>query len=155
MPAHKVKVRLTERIANIGKAGEIVEVSSTQARNYLVPKGLATEVSEKDIANLEATERRKRENANVLILKKQEIQEALHTKTLEFGLRGKGNKVFGGVSEHEIAERIEREYGYPIEKSHVRLPEGKHLKTVGDHDIRINLGHEVFIRMTISIHVEG
>jgi large subunit ribosomal protein L9 len=154
MPSHKVKVRLIERIANLGKAGEIIEVSSVQARNYLIPKGLASEVSDKDIASLADAERRKRENANTLILKKHEIQETLHAKTLGFGLRGKGSKIFGGVSEHDIAERIEREFGYPIEKSHVRLPEGKHLKTVGDHDIHINLGHEVFIRMTISIHVE-
>ncbi|HRI36402.1 MAG TPA: bL9 family ribosomal protein [bacterium] len=94
MSPHKVRVRLNERIANLGKAGEIIEVSSTQARNYLIPKGLATEVSDKDVAAIETAERKKRENANSLILKKHEIQETLHTKTIEFALRGKGDKIF-------------------------------------------------------------
>jgi len=44
----KVSVRLLTRIANVGKEGEIVEVSRTQAKNYLIPKGLAKEVNGKD-----------------------------------------------------------------------------------------------------------
>ncbi len=40
MATEKLRVKLTTRIAGIGKEGEIVEVSHAQAKNYLVPKGL-------------------------------------------------------------------------------------------------------------------
>ncbi len=153
MPTHRTKILLLRHVVNVGKQGDIVEVSSAQARNFLIPKGLAKEIDEKALSDMKARETKARENSAELVKNKQAIRESLHLQTLDFPMRGQGEKVFGGISEHEIIEKIKHEYGYTLEKRHIVLPEGKHLKTPGDHDIRVNLGHEVYIRMTVRIRV--
>jgi large subunit ribosomal protein L9 len=62
----KIAVRLMTRIANVGKEGDIVEVSRTQAKNYLIPKGIAKEVSEKEIEEIKRKEAKRQENLRTL-----------------------------------------------------------------------------------------
>lgn len=87
----------------------------------------------------------------MLTEKRHEIAETLHGKTLEFSLRGTDNKVFGGISEHEIAKLVSEKYAVHLERQHILLPEGHHIKKIGDTDIKINLGSDTYIRMTVRV----
>lgn len=141
MPANKdkISVRLLTRIANVGKEGDIVEVSRTQAKNYLIPKGLAKEVSEKDIVDLKQKEAKRQENLRALSRDRHDIAKKLNGIILSFELTGIGSKVFGGLNEHDVIEKIRHEYSLELERSHVLLPEGKHIKKTGEHIIKIHL----------------
>lgn len=153
--ADKVKVKLTTRLAGIGKEGEIVEVSRTQAKNYLVPKGLGILMDEKAIAEEEARIRKKQDQKRRLVEDRHAIAEKLHGQTIRFELAGSGDKVFGGVGEHEIIERIKKDYGVQLERRHVDLPDGHHLKKAGSTDVKIHLGEDTYVRIRIEVAVKA
>jgi len=151
MSNDKVHVQLLKRIANIGKEGEIVEVSRTQAKNYLVPKGLAKPATPDLIKREEEKKKRAQDNRSHLVEERHEIAKKLHGATLVFELAGSKDKIFGGLGEHEIITAIKKDHGVILEKKHVLLPEGHHLKKVGVTDIKINLGSDVHIKMHVDI----
>ena len=153
MSSKKVKVRLLTRIAHIGKENEVVEVSHTYAMNALIPQRKAILVTPEDEQKLIEESRSKERNARYVIEERQKIHEVLHGQTITFVLRGSGDTVFGGVSENEILKKIEEVFGFTLEKKHILLPEGKHLKKAGNHDVKIHLGHELYTRVSVSISV--
>lgn len=155
MATEKLKIKLTTRIAGIGKEGEIVEVSHAQGRNYLIPKGLGILMDEKAIAIEEARTKKKQDEKRRVVEDRHKIAEKLHAKTLRFELAGSGGKIFGGIGEHEIIERIKKDYGVSLERKHVALPEGHHLKKEGSTDIKIHLGEDTYVRMRIEIAVKS
>ncbi len=153
MANDKVSVKLLTRLAGIGKEGEIVSVSRSQARNFLIPKKFAMEVDEKFIKEEADKTKKQQDNRRHLIESRHKIAEQLHAKTLEFSLRGSGEKVFGGIGEHEIIAKIKQEFSVELEKRHIILPEGHHIKTAGKTDIKVHLGEDTYIRMTVEVIV--
>ncbi len=151
MANNTVSVQLLQRIANVGKEGEIIEVSHAYARNFLVAKGLA-KIATPELIKREAEKKKKaQDNKSHLIEARHEIAEKLHNNTVSFELAGSKDKIFGGLGEHEIILEIKKVYGVELEKKHVLLPEGHKLKSVGVTDIKINLGSDVNIKMHVGI----
>ncbi|MDD2891847.1 MAG: 50S ribosomal protein L9 [Candidatus Gracilibacteria bacterium] len=151
MANNTVSVQLLERIANVGKEGEIIEVSHAYARNFLIAKKLAR-LATPELIKREAEKKKKaQDNKSHLIEARHEIAKKLHGMILTFELAGSKDKIFGGIGEHEIIVEIKKHYGVELEKKHILLPEGHHLKKVGVTDIKINLGSDVNIKMHIEI----
>lgn len=155
MAAEKLRVKLTTRLAGIGKEGEIVEVSHSQAKNYLVPKGLGILMDDKAIENEAARLKKKQDEKRRLVEDRHKITEMLHGKTLRFELAGSGGKIFGGIGEHEIIERIKKEFGVTLERKNVALPDGHHLKKEGSADIKIHLGEDTYVRIRVEVAVKN
>lgn len=155
MATEKLRVKLTTRLAGIGKEGEIVEVSHAQAKNYLVPKKLAVLMDDKAVEEEKNRLKKKQDEKRRLVEDRHKIAEALHTKTLRFELAGSGGKVFGGIGEHEIIERIRKDFGVTLERKNVALPEGHHLKKEGSTDVKIHLGEDTYIRVRIELAVKN
>lgn len=151
MATNTVSVQLLERIANVGKEGEIIEVSHAYARNFLIAKKLAR-LATPELIKREADKKKKaQDNKSHLVEARHEIAQKLHNTTLTFELAGSKDKIFGGLGEHEIIVEIKKKYGVELEKKHVLLPEGHKLKQVGVTDIKINLGSDVNIKMHVEI----
>ena len=151
MANNTVSVQLLERIANVGKEGEIIEVSHAYARNFLITKGLAR-IATPELIKREAEKKKKiQDNKSTLVEARHEIGERLHGTTLTFELPGGKEKIFWGLWEHEIIEKIKKQFSVQLEKKHVLLPEGHKLKHVGMTDIKINLWSDVNIKMHIEI----
>ena len=151
MANNTVSVQLLERIANVGKEGEIIEVSHAYARNFLIAKKLAR-LATPELIKREAEKKKKaQDNKSHLVEARHEIAEKLHGMTLVFELPGSKDKIFGGLGEHEIIKEIKKKYSVELEKKHVLLPEGHKLKQVGTTDIKIHLGSDVNIKMHVEI----
>lgn len=151
MANNTVSVQLLERIANVGKEGEIIEVSHAYARNFLIAKGLARLATPELIKRETEKKKRAQDNKSHLVEARHEIAEKLHNATLTFELPGSKDKIFGGLGEHEIIQEIKKRYTIELEKKHILLPEGHKLKQVGITDIKIHLGSDVNIKMHIDI----
>lgn len=155
MSSNTVSVQLLQRIANVGKEGEIIEVSHAYARNYLIAKKLA-KLATPELIKKEAEKKKKaQDNKSHLVEARHEIAKKLHNTTLIFELAGSKDKIFGGIGEHEIIMEIKKQHSVELEKKHVLLPEGHHLKKVGVTDIKINLGSDVHVKMHIEIKSKG
>lgn len=146
-----MEVILLEKIENLGSLGEIVNVRSGYARNFLVPQKKAKvatktnlEEFEKIRAELEAAAAEIQTAAEA---RKTEIEGTTVTITANAGPEG---KLFGSVTVAEIADAV-AETGKVIERSEIRMPEGP-IRSTGQYDILVHLHSEV--EATIKVMVE-
>lgn len=143
------KLLLQADVKALGKIGDIVEVSDGYARNYLVPQGLATEPTPKNIERVE--EERKRIEA-------QRAQELAEKKAMAERLNGvevtivvtcnEQGVLFGSVGPKEIADALKEE-GYNIDPKNVQLAE--HLKQVDKYAVTLELAPEVTSSITVWV----
>ena len=145
-----MKVILTKEVIGTGVPGDVVEVKSGFARNFLFPKNLAMEASK---PNLKNNERRKGKQ-----VKKEEAKKgaALETKTkLEAGVVvikvdvGEAGKLYGSVTSREIAEEVEKQLGAEIDRRKILL--NRTIKETGDIDVPVRLHQEVEAILKVKI----
>jgi large subunit ribosomal protein L9 len=144
-----VKILLRADVDNLGKKGDLVEVADGYARNYLVPRGLALQASrgaqkQADAMrrNRDARDRREREAAEALAAQ-------FNGRTISVKARAGGEgRLFGSVTNNDIAEAIERQTGAEIDRRKIELAEP--IKELGGFDLQVRLHADV----DASIHVE-
>lgn len=148
-----VKLLLKESIKHVGKVGDIVEVSSGYARNYLLPRDLAVQPTPGNVKKVE--ERRKE-------IEKQERerrgQQAALIKTLsgvEVHLERRANEqghLFGSVSATDIAKQLQTQ-GYNVQPDDVFLP-GK-LDRVADFVVNIKFAEDLATEIKVWVHADA
>ncbi len=144
-----MKVILKENIDTLGHIGDIVKVAPGYARNYLLPKGLAVEATEKNAKELEHVKRQmayrkdKVTQAAKLLLAKLEgiTVELVH----QAGVEG---KLFGSVTNMEIAAFL-KEKGVDIDRKKIALAEP--IKQVGEYSVPVKLHPEVTASLKVNV----
>ena len=137
-----MKVILTQDIRGKGKRGQMIEVSDGYARNYLLPKKLAQEANADNLntmrMNDKATqERQARERAEAL-----EISKKMKDFTLTVTAKGGGaGRLFGSVTNTEIADALEQQQAIRLDKRKIVLDEP--IKTTGVYTVKCKLGYEI------------
>ena len=137
-----MKVNLTQDIRGKGKRGQMIEVSDGYARNYLLPKKLAQEANADNLntmrMNDKATqERQAKERAEAL-----EISKKMKDFTLTVTAKGGGaGRLFGSVTNTEIADALEQQQSIKLDKRKIVLDEP--IKTTGVYTVKCKLGYEI------------
>ena len=116
-----MKIILRENVDSLGAAGEIVNVKPGYARNYLIPRGMATLASIKNIASTQkAIEMKDQKDARTRS-NLEALADRLNSLTLKFELKaGEDDKLFGSVTSSMISEAIQ-EKGYTVDKKEIVL----------------------------------
>ncbi len=145
-----MQVILLEKIDNVGSLGDLVDVKSGFARNYLLPQGKA-EMATKD--NVEAFAQRRAEleqqQAQALSAAQQRAAQLEGVSVTITSRSGTEGKLFGSVGTEEIRQAIE-DAGISVEKKEIRMPDGP-LRTVGEHPISLHLHADVDSEVTVNI----
>lgn len=144
-----MKVILISDVDSVGSVGDVKEVKTGMARNFLIPRKLAVEASE---ANLRAWEKR----IEAARLRKTEILEnarALGERLgkVELSIRarsGEGDRLFGSVTSQNISDALAGE-GFEIERRNIEL-EGT-IKALGTYKVAVKLHPEVTERITVNV----
>ncbi len=145
-----MQIILMEKVANLGKLGEIVNVKRGYARNYLIPQGKATRATETSIADFELKRAELEKNQATTFAAAEALAEKIDGLMIQITQKTGGEgKLFGSVTSANIAEALETQ-GFSIEKSMIRMPQGQ-LKQVGDHPVSIVLHSDVNAQITVSI----
>jgi large subunit ribosomal protein L9 len=145
-----MQVILMEKIANLGKLGDVVNVKRGYARNYLIPQGKAKWATESAMAEFESKRAELEKNQAATIAEAQALAEKLDGLLIRITQKtGAEGKLFGSVTNANIVEAINAQ-GFSIDKSMVSMPEGP-LKQVGDHPVTIVLHSDVSAQITVSI----
>lgn len=136
-----MKVLLHQDIASLGQIGEIVEVSSGYARNYLLPKQMASEPTAVNIKRIEAEKIR----VEAERIKRRQAMEAMACKLAgkEISLTRMANEVghlYGSVTGRDVAEALAAE-GLPVEPSEVIIREP--IRTLDKYEVDIRLAHDL------------
>src|SRR3954470_13657918 len=117
-----VKLLLNESIKNVGRVGDVVEVSAGYARNFLLPKSLAVEPTPSNIKRIEA--RRKEIERQERELREQQAALVKQLEGVEVTLERRANEqghLFGGVSATDIAKALQAQ-GFNVQPDDVNLP---------------------------------
>lgn len=130
-----VELLLTDNVENLGIVGDVVKVRTGYARNFLLPRELATEPSEDKIKAL--AERRAEAERLLVELRKQ--REGMVEKLEEYELTltracNDQGLLYGSVTQHDIAEAL-REAGFDVRDRDVRL--GQTIKRIDSYEISI------------------
>jgi len=145
-----MKVILTEEIVGLGEPGKLVDVAPGYARNYLVPRKLAVYANEGRIKELAHNTRR-------LERKRQKLQAAAMSTaekitaspvTIE-AHAGQGGRLFGSVTNHDIADALKAQVGIEVDRRKIHLREP--IRTLGTHQVDIHLIGET--RAVATVHV--
>ena len=149
-----MKVILLEKVHNLGKLGDIVNVKPGYGRNYLIPEGKAVPATKANQAKFE--ERRseleqKAQDALSLAKKRAEQLEALKTVVVTSKVHDE-NKLFGSIGVREIAHAI-KEKGIEVEKREINLPTGP-IHEIGEYIVDIILHGDIKITFTIKVEPE-
>ena len=142
-------VILLERIARLGQMGDTVSVKDGFARNFLFPQGKALRANEankkkfeNERAQLEARNLERKSEA-------QQVADKLDGKTfVVIRSAGETGQLYGSVSTRDIADIITAE-GFTIIRTQVEL--NHPIKTIGLHNVAVNLHPEVQVNVTINI----
>ena len=144
-----MQIILNQNVDTLGKAGEIITVKDGFARNYLIPQGIATMATKK---NIEATQKvieiQERKDARTRT-NLEALAERLNKLTLKFELQaGEDDKLFGSVTNIMIAEAI-AEKGYTVDRKEIEMEET--IKSVGNHFVVVKLGNGFSGRIKIKV----
>ena len=136
-----MQVILRERLEKLGDAGDVVDVRSGYARNYLIPKGLAYEATQANVRRLEAERAAQgRRDAETLDEARQRAA-ALEGVSLTFHARaGQEGKLFGSITSADIAERLAGQ-GIEIDRRQIEMDEP--IKALGVSSVPVRLHPQV------------
>ncbi len=154
MSVKKISIELLQDVAHMGRKWDIIEVSSAQARNSLIPKKIAIEVTPERLKKLEQDKKRAQDQARERLEKAFEIQRTLEWQEFHFSLKGKWDKIFGGLDEHQIISTINKKFGIHFEKRDVKLPNKTHIKTAGRHLVYLHITHDTIAKIFIEITID-
>lgn len=149
-----MKVILRTDVDQVGKRGDLVDVSDGHARNHLIPKGLAMRAT----PSAEAQAQHMRKAAEVRDTKAveaaQEIATAIVPQTITITAKGHdGGALFGAVSESDIVEAVKAQTEIELDRKIITIDEP--IKAAGTHYVMAKVHHEVQFPITIEVVAEG
>jgi large subunit ribosomal protein L9 len=144
-----MNVILKKEVPNLGRYGDKVRVAEGYARNYLIPKGLASEATPGNLKQFEAEkdafllkEKARKEKAEGL-------RSGLEALSLTFRRKaGEDEKLFGSVTAHDIESELKTK-GFSIEKKDILLEEA--IKTLGSFTVSVKLHPEVTAVVKVGV----
>lgn len=148
------KLILTHEVTGLGEPGDVVTVKDGYARNYLLPRKLATPWSKG--AETQVTSIRKARKAREIasLEDARSIRDALQAKVVHVKARaGNGGRLFGAVTTSDIAAAVEAAGAPKIDRRKVEIPQS--IKAVGEHKATVRLHPEVSATITVKVSADN
>ncbi|MGO1803356.1 MAG: 50S ribosomal protein L9 [Microbacteriaceae bacterium] len=144
------KLILTNEVAGLGSAGDVVEVRSGYARNYLIPQGYATAWTRGGAKQVESIQAARKARA---IHDREEavaLKDAIEGQKVRLTVKaGTGGRLFGSVKTDHVAEAVEASGLGSIDKRKVTITSP--IKSTGDHEATVRLHEDVIAVITLQV----
>ncbi|KPH72113.1 50S ribosomal protein L9 [Oceanobacillus caeni] len=145
-----MRVIFLKDVKGKGKKGDVKNVSDGYARNFLLKNNLAEEATP---GNLKALEAKKKKDAAIEQKEKDDavkLKEEIENLTVEIKAKsGDSGRLFGSITSKQIADVLNKNYGYKIDKRKIELDQP--IRSLGYTNVPVKLHHEV--SGTIKVHV--
>ncbi len=134
---------LLKDVDKVGDKHEIVSVKPGYARNYLIPQGLAIVANEPNRSKLSEIQQKEEQELAARKAEFEAIAEKLNANVLKIGAKaGTSGKIFGSVTNVQIAAALEEQLGIEVDRRKIILPE-EDIKVLGTYSAKIDLHPEV------------
>src|SRR5512133_3659797 len=148
-----MKLILREDVENLGKGGELVEVTPGYGRNYLLPRGLAVLANPRNVKELEHQKTVAQAKAAKLKASAQAVAKRLSETPVTLKRKvGEQDKLYGSVTALDVAEALAAR-GLEIDRRSIDLAEP--IKTLGDFEVPVKLHSEVVGKAKVKVEAEA
>jgi len=145
-----MKIILLQDIKNVGKKDQIINASDGYAKNFLFPRNLAEEATDKNLAKLKAKQKVEQDKKDKEKEEAKEIAKKLETITVKIKSKaGENGKLFGAITSKDISDELNKQYNISIDKKKIVLNEG--IKTLGSITVDVKLYEGVTGKLTIHV----
>ncbi len=145
-----MKVIFLKDVKNKGKKGEVKEVASGYAHNFLFKKGLAEEANAVNLKKLDAQKEEVRQQEADDLQAAKDLKAELEGKEVEIKTKaGEDGRLFGSVSSKQVIEAYLKQHGLKLDKRKLDMPDT--FKSLGYHKVSIKLHSEV--EAELKVHV--
>lgn len=145
-----MKVLLKQDVKGTGKAGDIANVSDGYAKNFLIPKGLA---SAADASSINAAAIKKSADIHrkdMQMKRAKELANEMSGLTVKITAKaGENGKLFGSVGTQEIADGLKAQYGITMDKRKIRIDEP--IKTLGVTEVTAHMFENTAAKFKVEV----
>jgi large subunit ribosomal protein L9 len=146
----QMKLILTQEVSGLGTAGDVVDVKDGYARNFLVPRGLATAWTRGGEKQVEAIRKGRVIREVKTLAEAQQIKATLESKPVTLGAKvGKSGRLFGAITPAEVAQAVKAGGGPDVDRRKIELTAP--IKSTGTHSVLVRLHPDV--QATVSVAV--
>ena len=144
-------VILKSDVKGLGKKGEKVKVADGYGRNYLIPNQLAFEADSGALQQLEERESIKAQKGKRDLERAKRQAAELEGATLIIRAKhGEGGKLFGAITNVQIADELKKQKGFEIDRKRIELRET--IKMIGHYEVVLRIYPEVTAKINVNIH---
>src|SRR6266446_2091651 len=144
------EIILTENVPGLGAEADVVKVRRGYARNYLLPRGKAYEVTPASLRELDNLKKKRAERETRELNEAEELSRRIGKLRVTFTLEtGETGKAFGSVTAQDIVNRLKNEIGSEIDRHKIVLE--RPIKDTGDHEVAIKLHHDVTAQLVFQV----
>ena len=145
-----MKVIFNEDVRGQGKRGEMKEVSDGYARNYLLPRKLASEATPDMLNAFKLKEKAKKAQMAREKAQAEENAKRLEGVVVKINARaGQGGRLFGAITSQEISDALREQHGIEIEKN--KIVQSEPIKSFGNFEVKAKLGYEVSGKINVLV----
>ena len=146
-----MKIILKKDVANLGDAGEVVEVKTGYALNYLVPQGFAAIGTPSALKQHEETIRQRAHKEAKNIAEAEAKAAKISAAPVQVAVKvGESGKLYGAVTAAQVAAALE-EKGFEVDKKNVEVPE---IKELGEFEAKVKCYKGVFADVKLVVVAE-
>ena len=148
-----MKVILLDKIIRLGDIGDVVNVKSGFARNFLIPQKKAMFANDENIKIVEAKKAELAAESEDLKVKAQAAADSVSDKEIVIKVSvSEEGTMYGSIGTREIEEACQQA-DIQIDKSQIQLPEGP-IKEIGEHSVSISFHQEVSTEIIVKVESE-
>lgn len=148
-----MKIILKKEVANLGEAGEIVEVKTGYALNYLVPQGYAVIGTPSAIKQHEETIRQRAHKEAKNVAEAQAYAAKISSSLVKINVKvNESGKIYGSVTPAQVAEALVAA-GFEVEKKNVCIV-SEDIEAVGTYDAKVKCYKGVFADLKFEVVAE-
>jgi len=145
-----MKVILLQDIKGVGKAGELINASDGHARNYLLPRKLGVEATKANLHEYEMKLKAEEHKRQLELEAARELAKNIEEQTINIKVKmGENGRLFGSVTNKEIADALKEQCGLSVDKKKVSLNDP--IKTSGEKTAEVKLHAKVSAKLKINI----
>lgn len=148
------KIILLEDVENLGLRGDVVDVASGYARNYLLPRRMAETATPAKVAEMEKREAHRARHDARSTDQARDLAAKLEALELRFDVNaGPTGTLFGSITPTDIAERIREESGVRVDRRRIHLADP--IKRIGRYEVEIGIFEDVTATVRTLVVPEG
>jgi len=146
-----MRVLFLKDVEGVGRAGDVKDVNGGYAKNYLLLRRLAVPATEGALKQAQALKEAAKGKSERKLTEAQSLASKIEGQVVLFRMRaGEGDRLYGSVTNTDVAEALSRSIGMEVDRRHVDLEHS--IKALGEHPVTVKLGSG--LNATVRVIVE-